>query len=578
MGTNYYDRFPWAAPVGLWTVCPKDKKCLRKICSCFHSSAAFAGAEAEIRKQIKAVLSSIHDCDNKVLGEKVESAFSALKTAFYEATKNRQMRSLESISRTSVAGGYLFFCIGSAGDGEDGPDSFLKAEKDIALVQASCDNATTVFFGSSCVKGQAGGARAAAMQGCREVIAVAAAIDNNVVYYYSGHGEEETGNWGFPDGLISVSDLKEIFAGFPSHNRKIIIIADCCYAGQWNRTIDADPDLRSYVQIFSAGEEEVPDNTFTKAFFDRNPYPTRKVLKSLKLDTLKAKTREWNKGSLPSSVTRKDDFVALLLDLQKEKCRRNDNAALSSKPRIGTEYLDDLGEDVFDIDWFVAGKENLLFDNPRTIDDTEIKDLKICPAEDAVPTAPDLPTALAVAVASPISAAASLPLAIAVITADLLEVDSTTAATGVTVADTVPGTVPDTVAVPAAISATRVPCCVTAVVQAAVRAPAASASEKFNAWSSRYTTTKCNLLLRAILTAESRISGSDKEDLAELFGFARGNNAHRNLKGLPGKSENIKIKRWNAFVSSIKAACVSKDKRDKRTMLQLQRWGVDRLW
>ena len=50
--------------------------------------------------------------------------------------------------------------------------------------------------------------------------------------YYTGHGEEETGNWCFKDGVIT---FKEMFDLYERHFRGklLYLICDCCYSGQW---------------------------------------------------------------------------------------------------------------------------------------------------------------------------------------------------------------------------------------------------------------------------------------------------------------------------------------------------------
>ena len=53
-----------------------------------------------------------------------------------------------------------------------------------------------------------------------------------VCIYYTGYGEEGTGNWCFKDGTISFQD---IFTLYKKHLKKkmLYIFSDCCYSGQW---------------------------------------------------------------------------------------------------------------------------------------------------------------------------------------------------------------------------------------------------------------------------------------------------------------------------------------------------------
>jgi len=57
-------------------------------------------------------------------------------------------------------------------------------------------------------------------------------FDFVVTIYYTGFGEEGTGNWCFKDGTIS---FQEIFALYQKHltGKILCIIADCCFSGQW---------------------------------------------------------------------------------------------------------------------------------------------------------------------------------------------------------------------------------------------------------------------------------------------------------------------------------------------------------
>ena len=50
--------------------------------------------------------------------------------------------------------------------------------------------------------------------------------------YYTGYGEEGTGNWCFKDGTISFQD---IFTLYKKHLKEklLYIFSDCCYSGQW---------------------------------------------------------------------------------------------------------------------------------------------------------------------------------------------------------------------------------------------------------------------------------------------------------------------------------------------------------
>ena len=55
-----------------------------------------------------------------------------------------------------------------------------------------------------------------------------------ICLYYTGHGGENTGNWVFKDGVITLQDLLDSFVQEEGTDAfGITIYADCCYSGQW---------------------------------------------------------------------------------------------------------------------------------------------------------------------------------------------------------------------------------------------------------------------------------------------------------------------------------------------------------
>ena len=50
--------------------------------------------------------------------------------------------------------------------------------------------------------------------------------------YYTGWGEEGTGNWCFKDGVISLNDILSLYDKYLK-DRLLVIYADCSYSGQW---------------------------------------------------------------------------------------------------------------------------------------------------------------------------------------------------------------------------------------------------------------------------------------------------------------------------------------------------------
>merc|ERR1712228_746511 len=56
----------------------------------------------------------------------------------------------------------------------------------------------------------------------------------NIHIYYTGHGETDTGNWCFSDGVISLKDVMKKYRIKRAGNRDALnLIIDCCYSGDW---------------------------------------------------------------------------------------------------------------------------------------------------------------------------------------------------------------------------------------------------------------------------------------------------------------------------------------------------------
>ncbi|XP_075260981.1 uncharacterized protein LOC142352511 isoform X1 [Convolutriloba macropyga] len=56
------------------------------------------------------------------------------------------------------------------------------------------------------------------------------ANDFKPMLYYTGHGEENTGNWCFSDGKLGFEDILNII---PAGMENPTIICDTCYSGRW---------------------------------------------------------------------------------------------------------------------------------------------------------------------------------------------------------------------------------------------------------------------------------------------------------------------------------------------------------
>ena len=54
-----------------------------------------------------------------------------------------------------------------------------------------------------------------------------------VCIYYTGHGEKDTGNWCFSDGVVSLNQVLKTIVVSTWGKRGITMYSDCCYSGNW---------------------------------------------------------------------------------------------------------------------------------------------------------------------------------------------------------------------------------------------------------------------------------------------------------------------------------------------------------
>ena len=75
----------------------------------------------------------------------------------------------------------------------------------------------------------------------------------SVIYiYYTGHGQTDTGNWCFADGVVT---LKEVIGAVRSSQKKhlrIYVIADCCYSGNWASDLKEYEGKETGIDIWAA--------------------------------------------------------------------------------------------------------------------------------------------------------------------------------------------------------------------------------------------------------------------------------------------------------------------------------------
>ena len=80
--------------------------------------------------------------------------------------------------------------------------------------------------------------------------------------WYTGHGEEGTGNWCFKDGTISFQEIfglyREYFSG-----RLLYIVSDCCYSGNW---VEACAETLDNLGIPPCGHKARENGVLIKVF------------------------------------------------------------------------------------------------------------------------------------------------------------------------------------------------------------------------------------------------------------------------------------------------------------------------
>ena len=88
-----------------------------------------------------------------------------------------------------------------------------------------------------------------------------------MIIYYSGSGEEGTGNWCFKDGVISFTDILSLYDKYLKE-RLLAIYADCSYSGQWVL------DYANYLDemgIEACGHQLIKQKKFLKIFTSCRP-------------------------------------------------------------------------------------------------------------------------------------------------------------------------------------------------------------------------------------------------------------------------------------------------------------------
>jgi hypothetical protein len=112
-------------------------------------------------------------------------------------------------------------------------------------------------------KGAGSVSKEVAVDKIRKALDLATTWRSSLVLYYTGHGEEGTGNWCFKDGAtLSLSELSSLIA---EARVRTFIISDCPFSGLWAASARS---LRTeHIAILAAGSAAAADRAFSRAFW-----------------------------------------------------------------------------------------------------------------------------------------------------------------------------------------------------------------------------------------------------------------------------------------------------------------------
>lgn len=133
--------------------------------------------------------------------------------------------------------------IGSAGAGTGGAAKstakntaeshmgLLSTARDLHDFNTWCYSHDWYVYGTINYEGEAGKAQHA-LASIKDFCQQAYANDKRAMIYYTGHGEEGSGDWCFPDnGRIRLRDIMDACSPLPKHGLEIR--SDTCFSGQW---------------------------------------------------------------------------------------------------------------------------------------------------------------------------------------------------------------------------------------------------------------------------------------------------------------------------------------------------------
>ncbi|XP_019851729.1 PREDICTED: uncharacterized protein LOC109581770 isoform X2 [Amphimedon queenslandica] len=97
---------------------------------------------------------------------------------------------------------------------------------------------------------------------------------DEALIYYTGHGEKDTGNWCFKDGVISFNDIFELYM-MHFRGKSLQIVSDCSYSGKWIH--DCGKKLDEY-GILSCGHKTREQKMLFKIFTSCQPHEEATLL------------------------------------------------------------------------------------------------------------------------------------------------------------------------------------------------------------------------------------------------------------------------------------------------------------
>eukprot|EP01084_Bolivina_argentea_P091928 165460_1 len=91
---------------------------------------------------------------------------------------------------------------------------------------------------------------------------------SGLIIYYTGHGEEDTGNWCFSDGVITLDQVVNVVS---KYCHIFEMFCDCCFSGNWAEELSEYANELKCVKVYAAcfPEEVAYDDPDEGGYFTR---------------------------------------------------------------------------------------------------------------------------------------------------------------------------------------------------------------------------------------------------------------------------------------------------------------------